>query len=624
LGEDVVGSSFAGQYRSVLNVSFENFFDAYKEILASKYSLQAITYRLNKGFRDEDVAMCVGCLIMLDAEAGGVIYTRNPVNIHDDSIFINSAWGLPKSVVDGSDTCDLFVVSRKQPMNVMHEDIQIKVQKFVCYPEEGLCRLDLTGDKKAQPSIDHAQVFALAKLAAEMEEYYAMPQDIEWAIDAGRNIYVLQCRPLSPKEAAPESYSSATAAVGDEKILLQGGVTASPGSVSGQVYVVEKGSDVLAFPAGAILVARQALPRWAPLLNRAAAIITEMGGFAGHLANVAREFGVPALFGVPAAMNSLKPGDMITVDAGGRTVYRGRINALLTEFTVQRNLMQGSPVYEILKEVSGYIIPLNLLDPNASDFAPQYCRTFHDITRFIHEKSVHEMFNFGKDHNFTERSSKQLYYKVPMQWWILNLDDGFKEEAKGKYVKLENIVSIPMLAFWKGFIAIPWEGPPAIDGKGFMSVMFQSTTNRALTPGMRSAYAERNYFMISKNFCSLNTRLGYHFSNLEALISERSSENYISFQFKGGAADLQRRLSRVQFIGALLEPLEFRVELKEDHLIARIENHDMEFMKKRLEILGYLTLHTRQIDMIMSNPARVNYYREKINADIQLLLSTPA
>jgi pyruvate,water dikinase len=623
IGEDIVGSSFAGQYRSILNVSSENILEAYKEILASKYSLQAITYRLNKGFRDEDVAMCVGCLLMIDAEAGGVTYTRNPVDMHDDSVFINSAWGLPKSVVDGSGSCDLFVVSREKPLKVVHRNIRIKEQKYICFPEEGVCRMELTGAAKALPSINPSQALVLAELALKMEEFYGSPQDIEWAIDVDDTIYVLQCRPLQPRGAPDAAYPAAAApAAATETILAAGGVTASPGAAADRVYVVEKGSDVLAFPDGAILVTRQALPRWAPLLNRAGAVITEMGGFAGHLANLAREFGVPALFGVQGVLSKLTPGDLITVDAGGRTIYKGRIDALLTESIPPKNLMQDTPVYAIMKKISRHIVPLNLLDPDAPEFNPKNCKTLHDITRFIHEKSVREMFNFGKDHNFSERSSKQLYYKVPMQWWVLNLDDGVRQEVNGKYLKLENIVSIPMLAFWKGFTAIPWEGPPAIDGKGFLSVMFQSTTNRELTTGMRSSYAERNYFMISKNFCSLTSRLGYHFSILEALVSEHAGENYISFQFKGGAADFRRRHGRVYFIAEILEKQGFRVEIKEDHLIARIENHEMEFMKKRLEILGYLSLHTRQIDMIMSNPARVNYYRKKIEKDIQKLLTS--
>lgn len=620
LGEDAAGSSFAGQYRSELNVAADTVFDAYREVLASKYSLQASTYRLTRGFRDEDVAMCVGCLAMVEAVAGGVTYSRNPVDIRDRSIFTNSAWGLPKAVVDGSAACDLIVVAREDPMAVVREDVRLKERKFVCYPEEGVCRLDVAGAERELPSITHAQAVELARTAVALERHYGAALDIEWAIDPEGVIFLLQCRPLQQK-SIPAEPAAPRPTADDATVLFRGGVTASPGAACGPAFIAEKGSDVLAFPEGAVLVVRQALPRWASLLNRAAAVVSEEGGFAGHLANVAREFEVPALFAVPEATRRVSTDEVVTVDATGQALHRGRVEELLAKAPPRRSFMQGSPVYEILSEAGRLIVPLGLLDPDSADFAPANCRTLHDITRFVHEKSVHDMFSFGRDHNFSERSSKQLHYKVPMQWWVLNLDDGFTEEISGKYVKLEQIASIPMLAFWKGFVAIPWEGPPAMDGKGMLSVMFQATANQALTVGVKSKYAERNYFMVARNYLSLSQRLGFHFATIEALVSERMPENYVSFQFKGGAADFERRIGRVHFIAEILETIGFRVEIREDHLLSRVEGQSKAYMLKRVEVLGYLALHTRQMDMIMSNPAYVEHYRKKYRRDIEGLLA---
>lgn len=619
IGEDAAGSSFAGLYHSELNVSSDNILEVYKNVVAGKYSLPAITYRFERGFRDEDVHMSVGCMEMVDAAAGGVMYSKNPVDISDDFIFINSAWGLPKSVVDGSVDCDLFVISRDTPIRMVYEDIKIKTKKFVCFPQEGICRMENTEDSKTLPSLTHEQAYSLAELSLEIEKHYGFPQDIEWAITGEGTIYLLQCRPLQIVETGKNNMPPDIRKI-DPTVLARGGVTASPGAASGKVFHVDKAVDILRFSDGAVLAAKQALPMWAPLISRASAVITEQGGFAGHLANVAREFGIPALFGLPKIYDKLKEDDIVTVDASGLKIHKGKIEALTAGSGKAKNLMKDSPVYDTLKNISRHIVPLNLLDPDSRDFRPSGCKTLHDITRFIHEKSVQEMFNFGKEHNFSERSGKQLVYDVPMQWWVLNLDDGFREEVDGRYVNLDNIISIPMLAIWNGITAIPWEGPPPVDGKGFMNVMFEATRNPALATGARSVYAERNYFMISKYFCSLSSRLGFHFSIIESIVCDRVGENYISFQFKGGAADHERRLKRVLFLAEILEECGFKVTVKKDSLFSRIDNRDRDFMEKRLKALGYLTIHTRQIDMIMARESTVNYYKSKFKKDIDQII----
>ncbi|MCE5333920.1 MAG: pyruvate, water dikinase [Desulfobacteraceae bacterium] len=624
LGEDSADTSFAGQYRSELNVSPENIIEAYKEIVASKYSLQAIAYRLNKGIRDEDVDMCVGCIAMVDALSGGVVYTRNPLNVRDDRVFIHSVWGLPKSVVDGSVASDRVVVARGDPPRIEEKLISDKRQKFVCYPDEGVCRMEITGEEGAVASVSEPVCESLTGIALRIEQHYNCAQDIEWALDEAGGIVILQCRPLRQAGRAAAGKHPAPD-IPSEDVLLSGGVAASPGAGCGPVCVVKKDSDALGFPKGGVLVVRQALPRWAALLSRATALVAEQGSAAGHLANVAREFGVPALFGVEEAADRLENGVVVSVDADGLGVYRGKVEALQKSFASGRSLMEGSTVFRILARVSDHIIPLYLLDPDGSDFKPACCRTFHDITRFCHENAVNEMFRFGKDHHFSERASKQLWHDIPMQWWVLNLDDGFNVDVEGKFVKMENIASIPMLALWEGIVAVPWEGPPPVDSKGFMAILMEASSNPNLDPSMPSPYANRNYFMISKNFCSLSSRFGFHYSTIEALVGERDNENYISFGFKGGAADQARRVRRAKFVGEILEEFEFRSEVRNDGVNARIEGYPEDVMREKLRILGYLLMHTRQLDMVMFNDASCQHHKAKVLKDISsVILNRPS
>jgi hypothetical protein len=73
------------------------------------------------------------------------------------------------------------------------------------------------------------------------------------------------------------------------------------------------------------------------------------------------------------------------VDADGRAVSEGRVEGLLAHAAPRRGIMAGTPVGQTLKEVTAYITPLNLTNPDGPDFKPAGCRTLHNITRFAHE-----------------------------------------------------------------------------------------------------------------------------------------------------------------------------------------------------------------------------------------------
>jgi pyruvate,water dikinase len=167
--------------------------------------------------------------------------------------------------------------------------------------------------------------------------------------------------------------------------------------------------------------------------------------------------------------------------------------------------------------------------------------------------------------------------------------------------------------------AVPWEGPPPLSLRGFGAIVAQSTMNPQLDPAVRSGMAGRNHFLVSRSFCNLSVRLGYHFALAEANLSDLLAESYVNFQFKGGAADERRRRRRVRLLGETLREVGFRVETKGDALTARIEKKPVAFLRERLVVLGYLLIHTRQIDMAVDEQAFVDRYLEKIHADIRMI-----
>jgi len=607
LGEDSGNVSFAGQYRTQLNVSREFVAQAYKEIVAGKYKSQAIVYRQQRGYRHQDVQMCVGCLRMVDAAISGVLYSRAPDDPRSPFVVIQAAPGLAGPVVDGSGASEQFRVSRTPPHQILPQQSTVEI------PD-------------TRPTLTEAQAAELAATGVRLEGHFGTPQDIEWSINRSGLLYILQSRPLgSVTSEKVREIAAPDATLADLPTpLLTGGVCASRGVGCGPVFTVRSNLDLLRFPKGAVLVIETPYPDWASLLNRAAAVVSETGQQAAHLATVAREFGIPAIFGMNHALETLKNNSLITVDATAGKVYEGQVESLLALAAPKPNLMAGSPVYKILTQALAHITPLNLTDPASPFFRPDTCRTLHDLTRFCHEKAVVEMFTFGERYGFDDKAAKQLVVDAPSQWWVIDLDNGFTPDfdPESRYIDLSHITSVPMQAIWQGMTAFPWAGPPPVSLGGFGSIIFQSTRNPNLDPAVRSSMASKNYFLISRNFCNLSVRLGYHFALVEANLGEFLTENYVSFQFKGGAADQNRRLLRIQLISEILSEFGFRVEQKMDTMTARIEKKPGPYLLERLRILGYLLIHTRQIDMVMADQGMAASYSQKIMADLRTLLDT--
>lgn len=600
IGEDGEHSS-AGQYLSKLNVPANRLIHSYKEIAASLYTPQAITYRLNKGIRDEDIGMSIACLQMVDSVSSGVMYSGNPINLLEKNIIITAVLGLGPYAVGGVVTPDRYVVDNNG--RVIEADISYKTVKLVSNPDDGLMESDVSDELRHKPCLTPEQISILAGYATKLEKHFGCSQDIEWALAPDGNLLILQSRPLRA-----EQYGQTipiTPVFTQYPLLIEKGMSVAGGVGSGPAFLVTSDEDLLNFPDGSVLIARHSSPKLVMAMKKARAIITDIGNIAGHMASLAREFGVPTIVNAYDATTRIPSGMEITVDAYSGRVYQGRVHELEPFQNKGKFPMKDTPVYKILREISDWIIPLNLTDARSPNFTPDSCKSLHDISRLVHEFSYTEMFQLSDFVCDKKGIAYKLKSNIPLDLYVINIGGGFTEtHTDHKYVTPDKIASIPFKALLGGMIHEDFQKEQLrpVEFKGFLSVMKEQMLS---PPSQVERFGERSYAIISDKYLNFSSRVGYHYGVLDSYCSQTVNMNYISFSFKGGAADDIRRNRRARTIAIILQSNDFIVEVTGDKVSARYQKYESTLIEQKLDIIGRLLQFTRQMDMLMTNEASV-------------------
>ncbi len=604
-GEDAQGRSFAGQFKSLLCQQSGDVCPDYSKIIASRFKHSAITYGGERIFEETELPMAVGVQMMIPAHISGVAYSVEPSGEFTNCLAVSACFGLGIGAVAGMTDTDYFRVSRVNPTQILSRRIGRKLNQIVPADPRGVESISLPDSLQEKACLTDEQIFELAEQVLMLERYFKRPLDIEWCFDNQGKLFILQCRPLkvAPKSNR-QSRGRAKVAVNAPVLMCKRGQVAQRGIAVGKIKQVHDDDDVSEFPAGAIAVTKYTTPRLTSIIRRAAAIITNIGSPSGHMATVAREFGVPMIVGTADATELLTEGTEVTVDAEENIIYQGIVKELLEYESEGEDVFRDLKEYKILRHLLRRIWPLSLIDPDSPEFTAKNCLTYHDIARFCHEKAVKILISLNiSSQRFRGIESRKLKLEIPLGLQVIDLGGGLARDVGDQEIKsIEKIQSPPMQAILKGLVSPgAWGTNPVQLGFGDLvsSLTRYSMTDRG------SDYRGQNLAVISDHYANMSLRLGYHFNVIDTYVSQNVDDNYIYFRFVGGVTGTERRHLRAILIKDILEKLNFKVTLSGDLVVGRLKKWSENEVLQVLYEIGRLIGFTRQLDTRMQNEQSV-------------------
>lgn len=219
VAEDLAYASFAGQLDSFLNIKKEDILENIIKCWASYWTDRAVKYRHDSSIGHLDTELSSAGLAvlvqkMVNADVSGVTFTANPVN-GTDEVVIESSWGLGEAIASGIVTPDIFILGRDG--KILEKNIKTKNKGyFMVNGQNTLITIDK--EDRERSSLNDDVLKMLLQIGVELEDFFGVSQDIEWAIEYGKdefnpdvdkykklvnpgknslNIYILQSRPVT-------------------------------------------------------------------------------------------------------------------------------------------------------------------------------------------------------------------------------------------------------------------------------------------------------------------------------------------------------------------------------------------------------------------------------------------
>jgi len=323
--EDAAESSCAGLYDTILNCkTAQQVEEAIKAVWASSFNPRVIQERVRLGVKQTSCHMGVIVQELIDAKASGVVSTLVLSN-NFPGIQIAANYGLGESVVGGEVSVDGWILHPTQGY-ILERIKGSKDFSFGTDPDGGIQKQIVSAEERNAFSLTTEEVLFLGQQVANIKQLYGCEIDVEFALDANRELFILQTRPLI--SVSTEKIMIVDPEDAKKHKVLAKGLYSVPGVASGRLVFVSSWADLsgkIKLTSNDIVVAYVTTNTWSQYLVNIKGLITKEGAPSSHPILLSREKKVPCVIGIDDTFEKLltSNGTVITIDGLNKVIYEG-------------------------------------------------------------------------------------------------------------------------------------------------------------------------------------------------------------------------------------------------------------------------------------------------------------